>query len=186
MSTCKRIMATALLMACSQPAEKSAPSPVMPVITTHGGTPLSADEIAANELTILPDGTNLPPGSGTATQGQAVYMASCAACHGLEGQGGMGTRLVGREGYPPGPPNVLAAMSVGAWPNATSIFDYVRRAMPHFAPKSLTGDQVYQVTAWILHANELIGQDEVMDAQTLPKVKMPTADLTVNIFERDG
>jgi len=155
-------------------------------IATHGGVPLSEAEIQANALTIYPDGRGLPEGSGTAAQGEALYKAQCAACHGLEGGGGMGTRLVGREGYPEGSKDVLAATSRGAWPTSVTIFDFVRRAMPHVTPKSLTDDQVYQLTAWILERNGLIDADTVIDANTLPTIERPTHELTVNIYAQEG
>ena len=161
-----------------------AASPVASAIRTQGGAALSDAEIAANQITIYPDGRNLPAGQGTALQGGPIYAVKCAVCHGAQGEGLLGSRLVGREGYREGSRDILQAMSVGAWPTATTIFDFIRRAMPHFSPKTLTDDEVYQLTAWILHSNDIIGNNSVMNKDTLPQVKMPTSNLTINVYEQ--
>ena len=113
----------------------------------------------------------LPAGSGTPKQGEAVYTAKCVACHGEKGAGRPNDALVGGIGSLPGdkPP----MRTVGSyWPYATTIFDYVRRAMPYNESKSLTNDEVYAVTAYILQLNGIIGENDVTNAQTLPKVRM--------------
>src|SRR6476659_8351467 len=132
-------------------------------------------EIAAWDISISPDGVGLPPGSGTPKQGGAVYTAKCVACHGEKGAGKPNDALVGGIGSLPGdkPP----VRTVGSyWPYATTIFDYVRRAMPYNESKSLTNDEVYAVTAHILQLNGIIGENDVINAQTLPKVRMPNRE----------
>ncbi len=134
------------------------------------GTPVTPADLATWNITVLPDGTNLPPGSGTMAQGAAIYAQKCAFCHGENGKGGHNAALVGA---PPiktidGPRTIA-----NFWPYATTVFDYIRRAMPWPQPRSLTDDEVYALTAYLLAQNKLIGEKEVMNAQTLPKVRMP-------------
>jgi len=141
--------------------------------TPNLGKPITPAEIAPWDITVMPDGKGLPSGSGTSAQGAAIYAQKCAACHGENGGGGMSARVIG------GPPK--ASLDGGKtipnfWPYATTLFDFIRRAMPYQAPGSLTGVEVYALTAYILAGNKLIGEAEVIDAQTLPKVKMPNAD----------
>jgi cytochrome c len=139
------------------------------------GQPISPADLAPWYIDIGPDGTNLPPGKGTVAQGEAVYMAKCQACHGEKGAGTPNDRLVGGKG-------TIAAgqapvKTVGSyWPYATTLFDYVRRAMPLPSPKSLTDDEVYAVAAYILNLNGVIGANDEMNAQTLAKVNMPNKD----------
>jgi mono/diheme cytochrome c family protein len=133
------------------------------------------DEIAPWDISIDPSGAGLPPGSGTSQQGEAVYADKCMACHGEKGAGKPNDQLVGGRGSLSGdqPP----IKTVGSfWPYATTLFDYVRRAMPLGAPRSLSDNEVYAVAAYILRLNGIIGEAEVMDAQTLPKVQMPNRD----------
>ena len=154
------------------------------------GRAATAEEIAAWDIDVMPDGTGLPAGEGTAASGAPVYAAQCAVCHGASGEGGIADRLVGYtpETTPPfGPryeewrgdgPDV--PYSVGNyWPYATTLFDYIRRAMPSDAPGSLEPDQVYGLVAWILAENGLIAADAVMNAATLPAVEMPARDIFV-------
>ena len=154
------------------------------------GRAATAEEIAAWDIDVMPDGTGLPDGEGTAASGAPVYAGQCAVCHGASGEGGIADRLVGYapETTPPfGPryeewrgdgPDV--PYSVGNyWPYATTLFDYIRRAMPSNAPGTLEADQVYGVVAWILAENGLIAADEVMNATTLPAVEMPARDIFV-------
>src|SRR6476660_5111260 len=133
------------------------------------------EEIAAWDISIGPDGVGLPPGSGTPKQGAAVYAAKCIACHGEKGAGKANDQFVGGQGTLPGdkPP----VKTVGSfWPYATTVFDYVRRAMPYNESKSLTNDDVYAVVAYILQLNGVVGENDTIDARTLPKVKMPNRD----------
>jgi len=136
------------------------------------GTP---EEIASWDISIGPDGVGLPPGSGTPKQGEAVYAGKCVTCHGEKGAGKPNDQLAGGQGTLPGdkPP----VKTVGSfWPYATTIFDYVRRAMPYNESKSLTNDETYAVVAYILNLNGIIADNDTIDAQTLPKVKMPNRD----------
>jgi mono/diheme cytochrome c family protein len=139
------------------------------------GRPVSPEEIAAWDISIAPDGTNLPHGSGTPAQGEVVYRTTCQACHGERGAGKPNDQLVGGQGTL-GAEGVTIKTVGSFWPYATTLFDYVRRAMPLTAPKSLTDDQVYAVCAYILLLNGIIGADETMNAQTLPVVHMPNRD----------
>ncbi|MFL6278532.1 MAG: c-type cytochrome [Vicinamibacterales bacterium] len=135
------------------------------------GAPASAAEIAAMDLSIGPDGAGLPPGSGTPKQGAEVYATKCIVCHGPEGANGVNDRLAGGQGSLT---SATPVKTIGSyWPYATTVFDYVRRAMPYPSPHSLTNAEAYAVTAYLLHLNGIIGADEVMDATSLPKVKMP-------------
>lgn len=144
-----------------------APAPQGPSL----GVAVSADEIAAMDVRVGPDGAGLPPGSGTPKQGAEVYATKCLACHGSEGANGVNDRLVGGQGTLT---SATPVKTIGSyWPYATTVFDYVRRAMPYPAPHSLSDAEAYAVTAYLLHLNGIIGADDVMDAASLPKVKMP-------------
>jgi cytochrome c len=135
------------------------------------GMPASVAEVAAMDLSIGPDGAGLPPGSGTPKQGAAVYATKCIVCHGPEGANGVNDRLVGGQGSLT---TATPVKTIGSyWPYSTTVFDYVRRAMPYPTPHSLTDSEAYAVTAYLLHLNGIIGADDVMDATSLPKVKMP-------------
>ncbi len=134
----------------------------------------TAEEVKAWDLTIPPDGQGLPPGSGTAALGKAIFEERCAACHGEKGEDPKYSRLVGGHG-------TLATdkpiRTIGSfWQYATTLWSYIRRAQPFDEPGFLTPDQVYAVTAYLLHLNGIIGEQDVMDAQTLPLVKMPNRD----------
>jgi cytochrome c len=142
--------------------------------TPHLGRPATPAEVAGWDISIPPDGTGLPPGSGTPEQGTVVYIQKCQACHGEKGAGQPNDRLVGGQG-------TLASANpvrtIGSyWPYATTVFDYVRRAMPYTQSQSLTNDEVYAVTAYLLHLNGIIGAQDVMNAQTLPQVQMPNRE----------
>jgi mono/diheme cytochrome c family protein len=140
------------------------------------GKPLSESDIEQWDITILPDGTNLPPGGGTAVEGVKIYAVKCSACHGDAGKGGVAPypALVGGQPLTNGVDTVKTIANYYAY--ATTIFDYTRRAMPYNMPRSLTNDEVYSLTAYILALNKLIGDNDVMDAKTLPQVKMPNRD----------
>lgn len=133
------------------------------------------EEIASWDISIGPDGTGLPPGSGTPKQGEAVYTAKCLVCHGEKGAGKPNDALVGGRGTLAG--DQRPVKTVGSfWPYATTLFDYVRRAMPLNESKSLVNDEVYAVVAYLLQLNGVISENETIDAQTLPKVRMPNRD----------
>ena len=150
------------------PAIASAQSPQL-------GQPIAPADIAPWDISIGPDGAGLPPGRGTAALGEAIYAAQCQACHGEKGAGRPNDALVGGKGsLAPGKPPLKTVGSY--WPYATTLFDYIRRAMPFQDSKSLDPDQLYAVSAYILHLNEIVGKDDVLDAETLPKVKMPNRD----------
>jgi cytochrome c len=135
------------------------------------GVPATPEQIAGWDISIGPDGAGLPPGSGTSTAGRAVYDAKCAACHGAEGAGRPNDVLVGGQGTLR---EAAPIRTIGSyWPYATTVFDYIRRAMPYVTPHSLTADETYAVTAYLLALNGVIGENDVMDATTLPKVEMP-------------
>jgi hypothetical protein len=143
------------------------------------GKPVSPSDLAAWDIFVMPDGTGLPPGSGTPAQGAPIFKQKCAACHGENGEGGIAGPLVG------GPPH--ASLDGGKtianfYPYATTIFDYVRRAMPYTQPRSLTDEEVYALTAYLLARNKLIGENDAMNAETLPKVKMPNRDNFITRF----
>lgn len=134
------------------------------------GTPISEAELQGWDLIVSPNGEGLPAGSGTAAQGKAVYEQQCASCHGLEAQGGAGVPGLAGGSTTTKP----ALLTVGSyWPYTSTLYDYVRRAMPPSAPKSLSDTQVYQVVAYVLQLNGLVGADEVLDSASLPKVEMP-------------
>lgn len=137
------------------------------------GAPITAADLAPWDISIMPDGTGLPAGSGTAVQGAPIFVQKCSACHGDKGTGGEAAALT--AGAP------RATLDGGKtianfWPYATTVFDFIRRAMPANAPKSLTNQEVYALTAYLLSLNKLIGETDVINAQTLPKVKMPNAE----------
>jgi len=142
--------------------------------TPHLGKHLDEAAIANWDISILPDGTGLPRGSGTPAQGAPIFAEKCSACHGDNGKGGVAAALVDDR--------KLAGISASQktiknfWPYATTIFDFIRRAMPFTAPRSLSDDEVYALTAYILAENKLIGANDMMSAETLPKVKMPNRD----------
>lgn len=131
-------------------------------------------EIRLWDTDIRPDGTGLPPGRGTVQEGAAVYRGRCARCHGTHGGGGTALPLVGGHGtLDTGHPR----RTVGSyWPYATTLYDYIRRAMPLAEPQSLTPNEVYALVAWILFHNGIIDEDQEMSARTLPEVRMPNRD----------
>ena len=144
------------------------------------GHPATAAEIEAWALTILPSGDGLPPGSGTARAGEPIYTVKCLVCHGAEGQNGPNDRLAGGQGTLT---SAAPVKTVGSyWPSATTVFDYIRRAMPFMQPQSLSADETYALTAYLLYLNGIVGQDETIDAKTLPAIEMPNA---VNFYRAD-
>jgi cytochrome c len=135
------------------------------------GRPASRADIEKIDIDVRPDGTGLPAGEGTAIAGKIIYMTKCVACHGTDTTS-PDAKLLG--------PVLISTRAdkknktIGNyWPYATTLFDYVRRAMPYNEPGSLTNEEVYQVTAFLLHANKVIDEQQVINAQTLPEVVMP-------------
>jgi S-disulfanyl-L-cysteine oxidoreductase SoxD len=138
------------------------------------GAAVSAEEVARWDISIPPSGAGLPKGGGSARQGLKVYEEKCQSCHGAKGTGKPADALVGGIGSLAGKTPLRTVGSY--WPYATTLFDYVRRAMPITNPLSLTDDEVYAVSAYVLFLNGIVGEDAVMNAQTLPQVKMPNRD----------
>jgi len=138
------------------------------------GRPATDVTIAAWNIDVSPDGAGLPKGNGSVAAGQAIYAAQCAACHGARGEGKPADALVGGQGTLK---NDRPVKTIGSfWPYATTVYDFVYRAMPYNAPQSLKPDEVYAVTAYLLHLNGIVPADAVLDAQSLPKVRMPNRD----------
>src|SRR5499427_10180725 len=165
MSTHRLLIAVALALA-SGAARADAPGL---------GAKISEADIAPWDISILPDGTGLPAGSGTAAQGAPIFAAKCAMCH---GEGGKGTPAAGAlVGGAPLTSGIETAKTIANfWGYSTTAFDFIRRAMPFQAPRSLTNDEVYAIVAYIFALNKLIPEDQAMNAKTLPQVKMPNRD----------
>jgi S-disulfanyl-L-cysteine oxidoreductase SoxD len=177
MSTRELACAALVLVAagCAAPAR---------VETPNLGRPATAAEIAGWDISVGPDGIGLPAGSGTALKGAAVYEQKCQACHGAKGAGQPNDRLVGGQGSLA---SAAPVRTIGSyWPYATTVFDYVRRAMPYMQPQSLTDDEVYAVTAYLLNLNGIVGANDVIDARTLPKVKMPNEANFIRMYPTRG
>src|SRR5471032_1822748 len=134
-------------------------------------------EIAGWNIDIDRDGDNLPPGSGSVSHGHEVFDQQCASCHGAKGEGGLGDRLVGGQGTIATPKPVRTVGSY--WPYAPTLFDYIRRAMPQNAPQSLSNEDVYAVSAYILNLNGLLPADGTLVAKTLSAIKMPNRSMFV-------
>ena len=127
--------------------------------------------VAALDISITPDGAGLPPGQGTSQDGIRTYGQLCAACHGNRGRGGMGGRLTGGIGTLNSDDPIKTVNSY--WPYATTLFDYIRRAMPLGAPQTLTDDQVYGLVAFLLSVDRIVEPGEAVNAETLPRIRMP-------------
>jgi cytochrome c len=141
------------------------------------GRPATPAEIAGWNIDIDRYGNNLPPGSGTVGHGRELFDQQCAACHGAKGEGGVGDRLVGGQGTLATPKPVRTVGSY--WPYAPTLFDYIRRAMPLNAPQSLSNEDVYAVSAYILNLNGLLPADAALDARTLSAIQMPNRAMFV-------
>jgi len=138
------------------------------------GKPVTQAELATWDISILPDGKGLPPGSGTPAQGAKVYAQKCTLCHGENGRGATSSALVGGAPLTSGIETVKTISNF--WGYSTTLFDFIRRAMPWQQPRSLSNDEVYALCAYILSLNKLIGENDAMNAETLPRVKMPNRD----------
>ncbi len=153
-----------------------------------GVTP-TAEEVRRIDIDVMPDGRGLPEGSGSAAEGRVIYNSACAGCHGAEGQGGPNGSLAGA---PLHKPEQLAGdkslqRTVGNyWPYATSLFDYLRRAMPFDRPGSLQSDELYAITAYLLYLNDLIEEADVLDRDSLPRVRMPAQPYFRAARRQDG
>jgi len=148
---------------------------------TDLGRAAAPDEIAAIDISITPDGEGLPPGNGDAVAGKTIYTRKCASCHAEDGQGKPADRLAGGIGSLDSDTPVKTVGSF--WPYATILFDYIRRAMPLNAPLSLTDDEVYAVTAYLLAINGIVATNQTLDAESLPAVRMPNRD---GFIDRSG
>ena len=183
------LVAAILLCACqmSDRGETAAPS-------TYGlGTPASTADIAALNTDVGPNGEGLPAGRGDAALGAQLYTAKCAGCHGASGEGAPGTppgpRLVGREpreGFNFGNDPKLVRTIGNYWPEATTLFDYIKRTMPLTEAGSLTDDEVYSLTAYLLAANEILPAGATLDSASLMAVRMPAKDKFVPDNRRGG
>jgi cytochrome c len=192
------ILVAMAVAACSSPngdADTRAAAAGPPPPSYELGKPIDSVALAKMDIDVDPSGATLPAGSGNATKGLAVYAAKCASCHGAKGEGlpampghPAAPRLVGREpreGFPFGRDPKLVKTIGNYWPYATTIYDYVHRAMPITAPGTLTPDETYAVVAWLLAENEIIPRDAEMNAKTLPAVKMPASGRFV-VDDRSG
>ncbi|HMI83760.1 MAG TPA: cytochrome c [Polyangiaceae bacterium] len=157
-----------LLLDATTPAQSARSQTLGRVATSHG--------IRAYDISVAPDGVGLPQGHGTAADGAVLYAARCAPCHGARGEapdedypklaGGFGTLT-----------SNAPVLTVGSyWPYATTVWDYIRRAMPYDAPGTLPADDVYAVTAYVLYLNEIVRETDILDRSSLPKVRMPNRD----------
>ena len=182
------VAAAAVVFGCAAPGMQSksstgiplgatSPHPVQPLPDKpRFGKPISEADVATWNIDIrTPDGAGLPPGRGSVKEGQQVYAQKCAACHGADAKGGpvYGT-MVGGIGSFKGSPRVLTPGSM--YPYAPILFDYIRRSMPMDRPQTMTNNEVYAVSAYLLNLNGLVPADAVMDAQSMPKVQMPNRD----------
>jgi cytochrome c len=163
-------MLAVVALACAPRAQAQSPYGI--------GRSATAAEIAGWNIDIGRDGSNLPPGSGSVGHGHEVFDQQCASCHGAKGEGGLGDRLVGGQGTLATPRPVRTVGSY--WPYAPTLFDYIRRAMPQNAPQSLSNDDVYAVSAYILNLNGLLPADATLDARTLSAIKMPNRSMFVS------
>jgi cytochrome c len=167
--TTERFAALVLALVAASPAVANPPLGL--------GSPATAAELQGF-IAVLPDGRGLPPGSGTVAQGKALYHTQCVACHGANLEGGLADKLIGGRGtlVNADPTKAPVKTIESYWPYATTLFDYVKRAMPLNSPGSLSNDQVYAVSAYILSEAKIVPSDAVMDAKTLAKVVMPNRD----------
>jgi len=167
MSTFKQLSATCLLALVLGSGVALAETPGL-------GQPISEADIKAWDITILPDGSNLPPGSGTVVQGASLFVEKgCVACHGQGGKGGPNAAMATDEKLDRIEANKTIA---NFWGYSTTVFDFIRRAMPYPQPRTLSNEETYALTAYVLFLNKLVGENETMSAETLPKVKMPNRD----------
>lgn len=155
------IVVTVALVACATAAGQTTPY-------QNIGRPATAEEIQAWDISVSPAGKELPPGKGTAKEGAPIYAAKCAVCHGrtMEEAGPLGPALVAKKGG-----NLRG--TIAAWPYATTIWDFINRAMPRFNEGTLKPDQVYALTAFLLNRSGIIKEDDVMDAKSVTELQMP-------------
>lgn len=168
------LLAVLAVLAASCSCERHADLPPRYAGIGRAATP---EEVRAWDIDVNPTGSNLPPGRGTYAAGAAIFAQKCSACHGAHGEGvGPYPRLIGRDpraGFPFGQDPSYVKTVGNYWPYATTLYDYVHRAMPLTQPGSLAPDELYSVVDYLLAENEIVGRDAVMDARTLPLVRMP-------------
>jgi cytochrome c len=186
MCRCNRTIASSVIRHVSLAAKQSSLAVLLGVGLLAGpdaagddrrygmGRPATEAEIRRFNIDVAPSGEGLPSGRGTAARGAVVYASKCASCHGPTGVEGPADRLVGGHGTLRSPDPIKTVGSY--WPSATTLYDYIYRAMPFTAPQSLTPEEVYSLVAWILARNGVIEKDVAMDALTLPNVRMPNRD----------
>lgn len=161
------LMAVVLAASIASGAQAAAPLGV-----GHTARP---QDVKKASITVFPDGAGLPPGQGTVAQGRALYLERCAACHGAKGEGNDDyPALAGGRGSLRSKAPILTVGSY--WPYATTLWDYIRRAMPYPQPGSLTPDEVYALTAYVLHLNGIVDERTTLDRQSLPRIHMPNRD----------
>ena len=148
--------------------------PAVAADAPHFGTPADPGRIKAWDISILPDGTNLPPGHGSVSEGAAIFTDKCQMRHGIEGRGQPADRLTGGVGSLTTQQPIKTVASY--WPYSTTLFDYIRRAMPVNHPHSLNDHEVYSLVAYLLSIDGIVKKDAVLDAKSLPKIKMPNRD----------
>ena len=144
---------------------------VAPAMAYDFGRPATRDEIKLWDIDARPDGRGLPAGRGKASQGEQLFAENCAACHGDKGVGGIKDRLVGGQGTLTSDKPIRTIGSF--WPYATTLFDYIHRAMPYQAPGSLSNDETYAIVAYLLSLNGIVPADAELDRNSLPKIRMP-------------
>ena len=138
------------------------------------GTPIGEDQLSGFDLIAAPDGSGMPPGAGTARQGREVYELNCRRCHNVNGEGVSGNTVIagGDMRSEESPLRTVGSF----WPHASTLFDFIRRAMPADMPKTLTDEEAYQVTAYVLFLNGIVGEDESINSETLTAIAMPNGD----------
>ncbi|WP_409565600.1 c-type cytochrome [Methylobacterium sp. E-045] len=162
------------LLACLMATGAALADPSGPVSLSGIGRPATPQILALWDIDVRADGQGLPAGHGSVRQGEALFGVRCAACHGAQGEGGSADRLVGGQGTLA---TAKPVRTVGSfWPHATTLFDYIRRAMPYDAPQSLSADETYALSAYVLHLNGILPEGAELDAGSLPKVRMPNRD----------
>jgi cytochrome c553 len=188
------LLSFSFLFGCAALAPEPAPPPgeseLKRIPERYGyGRPATRAEIAEWDIDIMPDGEGLPEGSGDVETGRALYATACARCHGTNGEGGPFDALVGRipgDAFPFGADPRMRKTIGNYWPWATTVFDYTRRAMPQDRPGSLTNNEVYALTAYLLFMNELLDEADVLDRDSLPQIVMPSQHRFVPDDRRGG
>jgi len=186
---CKQLEAPTNAPAANQVSSLEFPGPDARTARFGLGREPRSDEVAAWDIDVMPDGEGLPPGSGTVDAGRALYVEQCQRCHGVDGRGGPFDVLVGRlpAGSFPFALDPTVPRTIGSyWPWATTLFDYTRRAMPLDRPGSLEDDEVYSLTAYLLHRNGLLDANASLDRDSLPLIVMPARDRFIQDDRRGG